>query len=93
MSWGTSWKVRGNEVWDLTENGLDTPEHEEQAEVAGAAAAQLILSGAFGDPGKAFRVTLSGHGNSGHEPAEGWSNDFIQISVSQLSEPPLGDNA
>ncbi len=58
----------------------------EQLEVAIDAAQGLILSGLVGDPaGKRFNVSLSGHVNPNHEPAEGWANDYISISVSQAT--------
>lgn len=31
------------------------------------------------------QVTISGHANPNHEPAEGWSRDMITITVSQAA--------
>ena len=45
----------------------------------------LVATGALGDPMKhKFSVSLVGHANPGHEPAEGWANDSVTISISQV---------
>lgn len=44
----------------------------------------LIESGVVGKIDKfKFNVSLSGHANPGHEPAGGWANDMVSVSVSQ----------
>jgi hypothetical protein len=59
----------------------------EQMEIAADAATKLIRSGAIGGPeGKTFNVSVSGHANPGHEPAGGWANDMVTVSVAQRSE-------
>lgn len=68
------------------EDGLD--EHVvEQVNAARAAAKGLVASGAVGDGEKAFSVTLSGHSNEGHEPADGWANDCVTVNVVQVDAP------
>lgn len=59
-------------------------EPREQFEKARELAATLIESGVVGDPANhTFRVSLSGHANPAHVPAEGYANDLVSISVSQ----------
>lgn len=68
------------------EDGLD--EHVcEQVKAAREAAKALVASGAVGDGDKAFTVTLSGHSNEGHEPADGWANDCVTVNVVQVDAP------
>lgn len=55
----------------------------EQFAAAKEAVKDLIESGAVGDTEKTYSLSLSGHANEGHEPAEGWTNDCINISLSQ----------
>lgn len=55
----------------------------EQVRAAKAAAKSVIETQAVGGSDKAFGVSLSGHANEGHEPAEGYARDFIQITVTQ----------
>lgn len=83
-----SWSARG--VW---ENGtlqveyqanIDSPESSKQFEVAKEAVGNIVASGALGDSTVDYIFTLSGHANENHQPVAGWSNDLINISVSQL---------
>lgn len=65
----------------------DVPEAEEAFLTAVDAADKLVSTGVFGNPAsKRFYVNLSGHANTSHEPAEGWVNDCVTISVSQASD-------
>lgn len=57
----------------------------EQWKVARNAAAGVLSSGAVGNADKEFSITLSGHANPRHEPAEGWANDCISITITQKS--------
>lgn len=68
------------------EDGLDE-EVVEQVNAARAAAKGLVASGAVGDSEKAFTVTLSGHSNEGHEPADGWANDCVTVTIAQVAAP------
>jgi hypothetical protein len=86
MSWSTS--LRGNAA-DVRKCESTSPPNldggpREQFEKARELAAQLIESEAVGDPEhNIFAVSLNGHANPGHVPAEGYANDMITISVSQ----------
>lgn len=83
MSW--SFSVSGNvsDIRDVVAPDLD-PYMKDQYYAALDAALELINRNVLGDQGKTFRVGLNGHGNPGHAPAAGWTNDSITITVSQL---------
>jgi hypothetical protein len=55
----------------------------EQVHQAKAQAITTIKSGAIGDEGQTFSVSLSGHANPGHAHQEGMADDYIQVSVGQ----------
>lgn len=55
-------------------------------EAARSAAKNLIASGAIGDETRSFTVTMSGHSNEGHEPADGWTNDCVTVAIQQAAE-------
>lgn len=40
------------------------------------------IAAALGDKAQSFSVNISGHGNPGHGPAEGWANETLSVSVS-----------
>lgn len=46
-------------------------------------ALHLIGSGALGDETKQYVISMGGHANVGHEPADKWVNDTVQVSVHQ----------
>lgn len=85
MSWMASYDVTDRNMEQTSLAASETPEHEEQQTAALKAVIGLIESGAVGDPTGSYKVVISGHGNPGHEPADGWGNDFISINVSQVS--------
>lgn len=88
MSWSGSGTASEHGI-AVTSLKLTTPYNEadehvrEQMNVAADAATKIIASGAIGGAGKEFYVNVSGHANPDHEPAEGWSNDALTVSVSQ----------
>lgn len=86
MSWSRSYPTRStfnaDEPQGATE--IDTLEMQEQVDIARAAARSIIESGAVGTQDKDLSISLFGHANPGHEPAKGWSNDYIQINISQV---------
>lgn len=57
-------------------------ETDEVIDAAIEAAASLILAVRGG---LALNVHLSGHSNPGHQPVVGWSNELVNINVSQIS--------
>lgn len=88
MSWSTNVVSVGGDTTDadlekLVTSGQEGAEVERSLEAGKRAAAGLIRSGALGHPGHTFRVHLGGHVNTDNEPAAGWSNDCINVSVSQ----------
>ena len=58
----------------------------DQISAAIDAAVAIAQSGAIGSE-KTFRASISGHANPDHEPADGFTNDQISVSVSQASPP------
>lgn len=52
------------------------------AKEAAKALATVVVPG--GEPAS---VSISGHANPGHKPAEGWANDFVAVTVTQATEP------
>jgi hypothetical protein len=91
MSWSESLSnVSLDEIEGTPPNAYTStvPEHLDQFAKAKTVAQDIILSGVLGDPAtKRFNVNIGGHGNPNHEPAQGWVNDCISISISQLSPP------
>jgi hypothetical protein len=88
MSWSASFKVdEHGEVVDesVNESNVDLPHHQDQYEAALNCVWDVLRTGALGR-GKGFQVNLSGHGNEGHVPAPGWSNDSLSLTIYQLSE-------
>ncbi len=81
-----SWTAYGHQEGEqkLSFNGNESPEHLAQYDEATRAVSEIIRSGALGDPQARYNVSISGHGNPGHEPVPGWSNDHITISISQV---------
>lgn len=92
MSWSTS--VPATTAPDVYSKikALELPEYSppilqealDQFEAAKAAAINVIQSGALGvGEDKHFVVGISGHANPGHDHVDGWSDDFISVSVYQ----------
>lgn len=60
---------------------------EHLAACAAGAVGQASVTGRHTDE---VTVTISGHANPGHAPAEGWANEMTQVTVSVTNvEPPL----
>jgi hypothetical protein len=60
-------------------------EHVKEAvDLARDTAKAIIASGVVGDAEKSFTVSMSGHSNEGHEPADGWANDCMTVNVVQV---------
>jgi hypothetical protein len=45
-----------------------------------------------GGPGASVAVTVGGHANPGHTPREGWSDDFITVTVALTGAPITGSS-
>lgn len=93
MSWSARLRVRAGETeprdGDVTLSNVDeVPGHLEQYREAVASAFGILLSGVVGGKDKDYMLNLSGHANEGHEPASGWANDAITISIYQMDEEP-----
>lgn len=93
MSWSAR-SVRALEVGEFGRRDLYTvspPElgdlAAEQLEVGMRAARSIVDGGAVGYRQDRYTVTLSGHSNPGHRPADGYANDFVSVSVQQGAPP------
>lgn len=95
MSWSISYPSREDFVADRRSDPnmrSNTTEVDAQIRAARAAAAAVIDSGTVGQDAnvpqgrKDFAISISGHANPGHEPAQGWANDCINISISQKTK-------
>lgn len=64
--------------------GEGTTEREEQVKAAKEAAKALLASGAVG-AGEAFIVSLNGHANPEHKPAQGSGSDTVSAGISQTN--------
>ena len=84
MSWQAYGTIKGGKL-ELTVGDL-TEEMEKQLDVAAGVAHDLAASGALGDKDGEYRVTLTGHANPEHKPVAGWSNDFINVVITQVGE-------
>lgn len=93
MSWSRSPlnAVTSPDELDLIDTQDLDAEATEQVSAAVAAAKGLISSGALGS-GYTYSVSLYGHANAGHAPADGWANDSVTITVTQSAPvPPTGE--
>lgn len=94
MSWSLSYEFEGKDITEESETAvkqtlvenIDTWSREtyDQIGTAMIVAVELANSGAIGDPAAKFSVVISGHANEGHKPVDGWSNDFVSVSVQQV---------
>ena len=89
MSWNCTYETIGADIsYGLPDAAVEEitrlyPDAVDVAEEAYIAAVDLIEIGAVGALDRRYRITLSGHVNPNHEPREGFSNDFVQMTVSQ----------
>lgn len=88
MSWSASFDYINGDVVDetVTESNVALDYHTDQYEEGLNAAWTIIKTGVLGDPNGHYRITFSGHGNPGHVPLAGWSNDSITINIYQISQ-------
>lgn len=86
MSWSeTSSDLSLADVHALKPRHAATKDNVDQFEAAKAAAIELINSGVVGSNyEQRYHVGLHGHGNPGHKPAEGWANDSVTVTVTQV---------
>lgn len=90
FDWTDDKQQMENAVLDMQVAGNEQakPARDEQVRAAQEAAIDMLLAGAVGSgEGKAFTLSISGHANEGHEPAQAWSNDFVSIRLQQDYKP------
>ena len=86
MSWSARIKLTRPDNVEVLESspGLETnDEAAEQFVAAAALAGQVIDSGVVGYESD-YIISVSGHANPDHKPAEGWANDYVNIQVTQV---------
>jgi hypothetical protein len=85
MSWSAQYEWNEDGLLVLkSESNLATLEAEQQHDEALIAFANIMDSGAMGNFDKyTYSLTLSGHANEKHEPAEGWANDCLTLTITQ----------
>lgn len=85
MSWSASGTAENGEV-EISIPGEISAESGQQASVASKAVQTIVKSGCLGDPKAKYHVSMTGHANPDHEPVSGWSNDSLNISITQATK-------
>lgn len=83
MSWSARY-VYGDDEGITATGDMLKPEVADQFDWAVASINTIIQSGSLGSPNGKYNIVISGHANPDHEPVEGWSNDHLTISISQI---------
>lgn len=86
MSWNGSGKCTIGALYEKSFPFAVNPqegygEGESRMAIAAAWNALIELADVLGPEDAEVSVSLSGHANPGNEPEEGWSKDFISISI------------
>jgi hypothetical protein len=96
MSWSVTKTITPNELptdempGDLEEAVKgQNPAGIDAATDAWGAVIGLLRTGNLGTPDKQYFVSMSGHGNPGHEPTPGWANDEVRITIQQAPPTPV----
>lgn len=83
---GTPPPKEGEEPQEVvTPEQIFSPATLESIEAAGAAAETFVRLLGFNGEGVHYNVVLSGHANENHSPASGWANDYVQVTVTQVT--------
>lgn len=85
MSWSASGFAYKGEV-EISIPGEISPESGEQASEASKAVQAIVKSGVLGDPQAKYHVSIVGHANPDHSPTAGWSNDSLNINITQANK-------
>ena len=83
MSWSARYTYGAEGGVDFSGNP-EMPEVATQFDQAVKSVNYLIQSGVLGSPNGKYNIFLSGHANENHQPKEGWSNDSVTISITQI---------
>ena len=84
MSFSANGEVSNGDIISISQSPEILPDYnQDMLGKAMEVVSDLIDSGVVGTPDKAYRWSVSGHGNINHEPASGWSNDSLSISITQ----------
>jgi hypothetical protein len=88
MSWNATipGPISANELDAVELKVTDpSPEVQEQFEAGKLALVSLLADGTLGGTDKKFKISLHGHANPKHEPAAGYVNDGVHLTVEQAS--------
>lgn len=84
MTWSAQYKTDIEKgLVEIEKSNIESPEHKQQYVNCLVMATELLISGVVGGPDYEYTMTLTGHGNSRHEPEEDWSGDFVSIIITQ----------
>ena len=83
MSWNASFSSKAELYIGKPSFGFQYEEHDEEFRLGIKLANEIIDSGLVGSGDKEYHINLSGHVNPNHEPAPGWANDCLTVTVSQ----------
>jgi hypothetical protein len=89
MSWSAHYPDK-KAMQDNTPNYPIPPlsrEAQEQLDFARKIAAEIVNSGVIGSPDFNYGFGMNGHANPKHNPAKNMANDFLTISVIQVTTP------
>lgn len=84
MSWSATGSVNKDEIDTITVSPQTQPEGCEDAfndQRSAAFEAAKILAKAVGGDSDRMTISMSGHANPNHEPATGWADEMITVSV------------
>lgn len=84
MSWSKTFKWENGSLNENSPTAVLSEDSLDQLSALKEAVTDIILSGAVGDVGETYVVSVGGHANPGHEKTPGWSNDSISINIYQM---------
>lgn len=84
VSWNIAYKNLHDFIEEVPEFQAGDPA-QDQLKAARTAVKGLIDSGCIGSLEHDYRVSISGHSNPDHDPAQGMANDAIQLSIYQIA--------
>jgi hypothetical protein len=87
MIWSVKYQNHGEFLEDRDDHPGRPNDNREALEQFAKVAKRVVDSAAVG-AGTDFVVSLSGHANPGHRPANGSANDTLTVTVAQAARKP-----
>lgn len=91
MSWSVSGTIGPDKVANYRNEVLQQENGEKESKKALDSAKKIVedivSSGIVGDPKGEYTVQMNGHSNDKNRAKSGWSNDYINIQVTQKERP------